>query len=257
MRLAFFALLFLNLAYFAWARWIDAPTPAPVNQGIAHLPRLKLVEEVPPAERPQPHTAHKTALSPASACLSLGPFADTASSAQAAALLRGGGFEPRERNEPAAASTSYWVYVGNLTQAEADGALVALERSGIHDARVLPDDGAAHRRVSLGIYSERARAERRAETVRQSGLEPEIVERRVSGTLYWIDVTPMPGGSPVPLPDLLPQRGNSRIAVQPCPSAVGPAPALPVTAARTAAARQQLATASTAGTPGGERPKLH
>ncbi len=224
-RLAFFALLFLNLAYFAWAHWIDAPAPARVNPGIAHLPQLRLVEEVPPAERPRPHTAQKTALSQDSSCLSMGPFADPVSSAQAAAVLHTSGFEPRERTEPAQPSPSYWVYVGNLSQSEADGALVALERSGVNDARVMPDNGEAKRRVSLGIYSERARAERRADLVRRSGLEPEIVERRLAGALYWIDVTPEREGARVPPPELLLPRSNARIVVQPCPSAPAPPPA--------------------------------
>ena len=50
----------MNVVYFAWARWIDAPKPAPVNEAIVHLPRLKLIDEVPPAERPQAHAAQKS-----------------------------------------------------------------------------------------------------------------------------------------------------------------------------------------------------
>jgi len=223
-RLVFFALLCMNLAYFAWAHWIDAPRPAPVNEAIARLPRLKLADEVSPDERSQPHTAQKTSLSP-TACLSVGPFGDPAASAQTTALLKTKGFEPRQRAEPGQASQSYWVYVGSLSQSEADGALVALERNGIQDARVVPENGDAGRRLSLGVYSERARAERRAEAVRQSGLKAEIAERKLSGRLYWIDVMAAPGIDAVAVQNLLPERMNSRMTVQPCPSAVAVAPA--------------------------------
>jgi hypothetical protein len=58
-RPIFFALLFMNVVYFAWAHWIDAPKPAAVNEAIVHLPRLKLIDEIPPAERPQAHEAQK------------------------------------------------------------------------------------------------------------------------------------------------------------------------------------------------------
>jgi hypothetical protein len=215
-RLVFFALLFMNLAYFAWAHWIDAPRPAPVNESIAHLPRLKLADELPPAERPQPHTAQKTSLSSTTACLSVGPFGDLGNSARAAALLEARGFEPRQRPEQGHSSQSYWVYVARLSQSEADGALAALEHNGITDARVMPETGEAGRRLSLGLYSERPRAERRAEAVRQSGLKAEIAERKLAGTLYWVDVILPPGVSAVPLQDLSGPGINSRIAVQPC-----------------------------------------
>ena len=63
MRYAFFALLFANLVYFAWAHWIDTPRPAATNDATAQLPQLKLAAEVPPAERPKANTApKKTAL---------------------------------------------------------------------------------------------------------------------------------------------------------------------------------------------------
>jgi len=225
-RIVFFALLFLNLAYFAWAHWIDAPRPAPVNEAIAHLPQLKMADELAPAERP--HGAQKTALSDTTSCVSVGPFVDLASSAQAAALLKAKGFDPRQRAEQGQVSFGYWVYLGGLAnQAEADSALVTLERNGIKDAVVMPESPDAGRRLSLGLYSDRSRAERRAQAVRQAGLGAEIAERKLPGTLYWVDLTPPPGMSTIPLQGLIADGTNSRVAVQPCL----PAGAAPATAA--------------------------
>jgi hypothetical protein len=51
--------LLANLAYFAWAHWVDKPPPPPVNESIARLPRLKLANER-PAPRPAPNTPEKT-----------------------------------------------------------------------------------------------------------------------------------------------------------------------------------------------------
>lgn len=221
MRPAFLALLCVNLVYFAWAHWIDAPRPAPVNDAIAHLPRLKMADELPAAERPAPHANQKTALGGASVCLSVGPFGDLASSDRAAALLKARGFDPRQRPESGPLSASYWVYVAGLTtQADADRALVTLERNGIKDALVMPD-AEAGRRLSLGLYSDRPRAERRAETVRQAGLKAEIAERKLAGTLYWLDVAPPAGMNTVPIQSLIAQGASSRIGVQPCPPAAG------------------------------------
>lgn len=221
MRNVFFVLLFANLAYFAWAHWVDVPAPPPVNEAIAKLPRLKLAEEVPPAQRPQANAAEKTGLSESAACLSVGPFADLDNSAHAVALLRAKGFDPRQRAEEGQPAQGYWVYVGGMqSQAEADTALVTLERSGITDALVMPETTDSSRRLSLGVYSERARAEKRAQAVReQTGLQAEVAERKLPGTVYWVDLSPPPGTSTVPLQDLFAGGVSSRIAVQPCPAA--------------------------------------
>jgi len=241
-RPVFFALLFMNLAYFAWAHWIDAPRPPPVNEAIAHLPQLKLAEEA-PAEQSQPRGAQKTSLS-ATACLSVGPFSDAAGGAQAAALLKTRGFEPRQRAEPGQGSANYWVYVGGLSQSDADAALVALERNGIADARVIPESGEAGRRLSLGIYSERVRAERRAEAVRQSGLKAEIAERKLSGTLYWVDLPAAPGVDAATVQNVLTERTNSRVTVQPCPLSAVPTPAVPIDSAAAPASPPERGPAS-------------
>jgi hypothetical protein len=58
-RNVFFALLFVNLAYFAWSHLVDTPRPPPVNESIARLPRLKLANER-PATQPAANTADKT-----------------------------------------------------------------------------------------------------------------------------------------------------------------------------------------------------
>ena len=85
MRRFFFLLLFSNLAYGAWAALVRPPPTVPVNQAFARLAPLKLVDELPPSERPDP-AARKTADTPGQ-CLSVGPFGDVDNSAKAAALL--------------------------------------------------------------------------------------------------------------------------------------------------------------------------
>jgi hypothetical protein len=234
-RIAFIALLVVNLVYFAWAHWIDTPRPAPVNEAIARLPQLKLAEELPPDKRPQADTAKKMALTQPTACLSVGPFGDIANSAQAAALLRAKGFDPKQRAEAAQTAAGYWVYVNGLkTQAEADKALTTLEKSGIRDALVMPETTDAGRRLSLGLYSERGRADRRAQTVRQAGLNAEVAERKLPGSIYWVDLVPPAGMTTIPLQDLFAEGVRSRIAVQPCPSGASGTPA-PATGTATAA----------------------
>jgi hypothetical protein len=241
-RNAFFVLLFMNLAYFAWAHWIDVPQAPPANPAFAKLQRLKLADELPPSQRPTANSANNTAQN-GSTCLSVGPFPDIDNSAKAAALLREKGFDPKQRAEEAQMSAGYWVYVnGVASQVEVDRALVALEHIGIKDAVVMPEIPDAGRRLSLGLYSERARAEKRAQAVRQAGLKAEVAERKLAAATYWVDLAPLPGMNTVPIHDLFAEGVSSRIAVQPCPAATqsavpptGTATASPASAPRATA----------------------
>jgi len=228
-RNAFLALLVANLVYFAWAHWIDTPQPATPNPAYARLPQLKLVEQ---SQRPQAG-AEKMSLN--QTCLSVGPFDSLDNSAHAAALLHAKGFDTRQRAEEGQMTEGFWVYIAGLrTQSETDHALETLERGGIKDALMMPETPTEGRRISLGLYSERARADRRAQLVRETGLAVEIADRKLPASIYWVDLTPPPGMSTVPLQGLFAEGVSSRIAVQPCPPAhAAPAAPAPATAATT------------------------
>jgi len=222
-RNVFFALLAANLVYFAWAHWVDAPKPVAVNEALARLPRLKLLSELPPEQRPATHT--RTVFNETAVCLSVGPFADITNCAKAAGLLTARGFTPRQRAEQAGMAQGFWVFVGGIKDdVEADKVRVGLERGGIKDALVMPAGAEAGRRVSLGLFGDRAHAEQRAATVRKMGLRAEVAEHKLPQTVYWLDLTPRPGMTTVPIQDLFAEGVGSRIAVQPCPAPAPPAP---------------------------------
>lgn len=226
MRNVFLTVLFANLAYFAWSHWIDKPPPPPVNESIARLPRLKLASEPPPPP-PRGNAAEKTALTVSPGCLSVGPFGDVDNAARAAASLREKGFEPRQRAEAGQGSLEYAVYVGGITsETEAKRVLQNLKGRGFGDALIATDGEEAGRRVSLGHFGERAPADERARAARVKGFKAEVAERRLSGTLYWLDLVPPAGVSTVPTADLFAEGVGSRIAVQSCPS-VSPRGAVP------------------------------
>ena len=234
MRAVFFLLLIANLAFLAWSEWIDAPQPAPTNPAYARLPRLKLVNELPADEsRPSSRNARKTALeiSPqTSRCLSIGPFDDEASAAQGTSQLREKGLAPRQRTGKGEISKGFWVYIGGLkTDDDVAKVLRTLEQSHVEDAHVMPDAGDAHQ-VSVGLFSERERADRRAESVQKLGLQPEVAERKLPATLFWMDVD-FPPGTAAPSPGDLAAGGDAshHLEVTPCPVQASPdaAPASP------------------------------
>ncbi|MGH8130077.1 MAG: hypothetical protein ACRES3_04395 [Steroidobacteraceae bacterium] len=211
MRLIFALLLFANIAWFAWTQWVAAPDglPAPA---VAEGPKLQLAREAAPAEPATRPTARLR-----NNCLSLGPFTDLTDAARASTLLRENKLQPRQRAGDGVVWKGFWVSLdGVRDRAAADDIIERLKRFGIGDAYAMPGDG-SDITISLGLFSERQRALRRLDDVKALGLEPRILDRERSGTVYWIDVDVEP---PAELPDAARLHGEGgrilRLEVRPC-----------------------------------------
>jgi hypothetical protein len=243
-RIAFFVLLAVNLVYLAWAGWIDVRTPPAVARTRAALPELKLATEAVPADqtklasnaRTPPGqtvaTLASTELLPAAGapnrrCVSVGPFSDLTAAAHGAALLHDRGFNPKQRAEPGDMWEGFWVYVGGLKSAAEESKVVkTLERAGISDAQAMPDSDAG-RRVSVGLFTEKDRAAKRASAVKRLGYTAEIVERKQPSTVYWVDLDLSANDRTVPTEGLLSDGdAGARLEIRVCPDST-PAPAAP------------------------------
>lgn len=182
MRALLALLLLANIGFFAWSHWVARPVP--VRQESAEsAPRIVLAEEAPEAQRPR--TLQWEA---GVSCLSLGPFLDLSEAARASISLRDAGLEPRQRATVGAIWTGWWVALEGLgSQPEAEPVVERLRQFGIGDAYVVPDEEGGVL-ISLGLFTERQRALRRADEVRALGYQPALSERQRNGTVYWIDV---------------------------------------------------------------------
>lgn len=228
MRAAFFLLLFANLAFLAWSQWIDAPQRLPANDVYAKLPRLKLIGEQSGDDRPSSGSARKTALEapPAAAaafqCLSMGPFEDQDSATRGASVLRDQGLKPRQRTAQGEIAKGFWVYIGGLkTDRDVAQVLRTLQQSHVEDAQVMPD-GVDVRQVSIGLFTDRDRATRRAQSVQKLGLQTEVAERRLPATVFWMDIDLPPGTAAPAAHDFASAAPGSPIQVIPCPGDVSP-----------------------------------
>lgn len=237
MRAVFLVLLVVNLLFLAWARWIDGPREEVSQDSLSRLPRLELMSEAPhpkpTAAEAAPVSAEKVALvpaSPARTCMSFGPFNGITSAARAAGLLSQHGFHLQQRAEEGETIEGYWVFVGGLqSDDEAVQVVNRLEKSGFTDAHVMKQYS-TNRRLSVGMFSSRERAEKRAAAVRNLGLQPEIGERKFSGTIYWVDVDLPAGTGAKQLPPdyALADIGHPKVGMQPCPQGLRPAdPSVP------------------------------
>lgn len=157
------------------------------------------------ASSPPPATAREDAMT----CSSVGPFADLGQASQAQATLRTMGFQPRQRVEQGELWTGYWVSVRDLTTRDAaEAALKTLNANGITDVYLMPGSDPPNV-LSLGVFSDYQRAQRRAEEVKAIGLSAEISDRKRAGSVFWIDVDLKEPGQTVDTS--LFQVGQSRI----------------------------------------------
>lgn len=121
-------------------------------------------------------------------CVSVGPFRELAQAATAAANLRNGGLDPVQRVAEGDIWVGYWVYIAAIpTPRQAEEILANLQQNGISDSYVIPNSDSGSL-VSLGVFTEIARAGNRLAAVRELGYEATVADRTRRATVYWVDV---------------------------------------------------------------------
>jgi hypothetical protein len=226
-----------NAIYFLWAHGVAASKEAPIPAAPPPTTTLKLVGEAPNL----PHQAvgsvstgvaaamndasNPSLLTNVKRCITVGAFRDVAEAAHAASLLRGGGYDPRQRVADGDVWAGVWVYlpIPNSPVA-AEQLLTKLKAAGIDDALLMPGPADASV-LSLGIFSEQKRAQTRVTQVQAMGLNPAIVDRKRTGNVYWIDIDLKPTDGLLNPADLQAESGHiSRLEVRACPSGAAAAP---------------------------------
>jgi hypothetical protein len=203
-RVAFFVLVLVNLAFFAWVQWL-APKEAslPVSARV-NAPRLQLAAE-----------ASRAPVGANSSCVTVGPFPNNELAARARQTLIDSGYAATPRQVTTSEPDGYWVYLEAPTSPLAERRLIErLTKGGIRDAQAVGDPGA--RRISLGIFSDEARAASQSERVAKLGLLPQIDAREKPGAAIWLDLT-LKSGSP-PLEGQKFQAGETELEFRACPA---------------------------------------
>jgi cell division septation protein DedD len=235
-------LLVINIAFFAWARWVDVPAAAPVAVRDSSVPPLQLATPsaaskaaTPSASAPAPNPVAVSA-SPAPAvpvaataepatgarCRTLGPFDDANAANVVSDRLRSRGFNPRERSAETSNPNVYWVYIGELTVEAQRRAIQTLNAAGIHDAAPMTAPEQSDR-VSVGVFADQAHAVRRAEQVRALGLKPTLGLRQRTINAHWIDFDIKPSDAEPPASELVGVTPRGAIGLGPVKMADCPA----------------------------------
>jgi len=207
-------LLFANVAVFAYLHLV-ATAPSP------------------PAPAPSPHPLRLSGeAAPASAtpaCRSIGPLRDADVAQLVADWLSAAKRTATERTVEVPAPPSFWVITTRKSAALALRLVQQLRAAGVTDVEAVPPDVPdGETRVSLGVYAERARAERRILDLKGYSLAPTIVEQPRRAMQWWLDVEPAADGTPIELDALLhavPAAAGATLA--PCVLSLPPADAMP------------------------------
>lgn len=204
MRAVLLVLLLLNLAFFAWAQWLAPGDEAalPVSPKV-NAPQLQLANE---ARADQPTTGGR--------CVTVGPFPTTELAARARATLTDSGYDSVPREVQTRDVDGFWVFLEAPTSAAAEKRLLdRLKRGGIADAQTVGEG--ASRRISLGLFSEEARAIAQSERVARLQLLPQIEAREKDTTSIWLDLQLKSGAAPLEGQKF--RAGESELEFRPCP----------------------------------------
>jgi hypothetical protein len=237
MRAFCLILILANVLFFSWSQLLDVRVRDMERNPVTNVPpppRIVLAREVAPepavVERVQPPRVaplneasssppQTVAVADSLSCTSVGPFPDLTEASQAQAALKNAGFESRQRVEQGELWVGYWVSVQNFENREAaEAAMKLLLGNGMTDVYLMPatDDSNV---LSLGVFSDYQRAQRRADEIRALGLEPRIDDRKRPGSVYWIDADlPEPGKAIDTSIFQTDPRKITRLELRPCPS---------------------------------------
>jgi hypothetical protein len=203
LRIVVMGLIVANLLFFGWSHWVGSSDPtltAVADNGKKNA--------TPPGPPP---------------CATLGPFNDELLAEVATRQLEKAGWRIQRRATSQNISDGWWVYVNNADAAAQARTLAAIRRSGMRDAFAMTDD--AQFRVSVGLFSEEARAEDRAAQVQKLRIDALVTERRRDQAVIWLD---LPGIARETLGDgRLTSTGLplDTLRIESCPTAAPIAPA--------------------------------
>ncbi|MGC3982824.1 MAG: SPOR domain-containing protein [Steroidobacteraceae bacterium] len=218
MRTLALLLILANACFFFWAHYIDVPearvrATATVSK---QPPRLVLADE----RRDAAATALNQRASAELTCVSVGPFNTIDELDKLGDRLQAAGFSSNARSEDGQVFAGYWVNLqGFATRADAQQVLNRLHAAGINDAYILPDEVPPNV-LSLGLFSEQARAEQRRDAIAKLGFQPQVQTRTKSGETQWLDVMLQEPGQVLD-PALLQSESSGivRLETKPCPAA--------------------------------------
>ncbi len=200
-------LLLANILFFIWGKTTEgSPDTGDAIIDVAEIgPPLPLADgrtlRADPAPAPasdtDPAAESSTSSSMAAvigrACVSIGPFTNTAEAERVLQDYVRQGMRGAVRSTQGELFVGHWVQITNIPDREVgDAMLKRLVAGGLSDAYLLPSDEDGLR-ISLGLFGDMARAERVELQAESLNLPAEITPRMRDATVFYVDLALPPG----------------------------------------------------------------
>lgn len=197
MKWTVFALLVVNLGFFAWRLWVPPPKAPPValerNAPGLTLVTPELAAELRAKANPEPELKplpepKKVAFvkKTVSRCHEAGPFDSADDAKRLAKALRAHVLSAKTDKRQEKYQNGYWVLLPPAaSEAAAKANVEKLQKKGVSDVMAMTR-GDARNAVSLGIYTFKKTADQRMEQIRALGFKPEVQPRYGFKPAYWL-----------------------------------------------------------------------
>ncbi len=167
----------------------EEPVPEVRSEPVAAMEPMAGAKAEPQVQRTaQPVPAESTVPAAVAApaeniCQTLGPFLKKHDVTAVFALLARNGYQVNVRDGDTRVPNGYWVYLPAMQASQARRIVADLDAHGMTDYYI-----GKQNYISLGIFSDKDKAERRLQEVKRLGYQPKIDQRYRTRDVYWLDV---------------------------------------------------------------------
>ena len=192
-RILFVLLLAANIGMAAWLYVAPRPAPpAPTDPGVAPLVLLSERDGVGANAAELASAPVDAATAARDKCFRIGPFPSQADLRRAMGAITPQVERLQFRESRTRQSRGFLVFLATpATRAEALEVARQLSAQGVRDYYVVTA-GNQQNSISLGLFRERANADRRRAEIAALGFTPEVTERIEDLPVYWLDVAVRP-----------------------------------------------------------------
>ena len=157
--------------------------PVAAMEPVAGAEKAPQVQETAQPVQAAPTVPEAVAAPDERICQTLGPLFKKHDVTAVFALLARNGYEVNVRDSDTRVPNGYWVYLPAMQASQARRIVADLDAHGMTDYYI-----GKQNYISLGIFSDKDKAERRLQEVQRLGYEPKVDQRYRTRDVYWLDV---------------------------------------------------------------------
>lgn len=165
----------------------ENPAGLGMGESTASAPASSDIEPDPTPEGAAAGASEIEVPAPAPVCQAIGPFPKRVDVERLQVALKARQLTLNVRTAQMEYPADYWVYLSEMSAAEARAIMQDLADKGVRDTFL-----GRQNFISLGVFSDKRTAENRARDIRQHGYDPKVEARFRTRDVFWVDVEERP-----------------------------------------------------------------